>query len=209
MRKLILPIALLVLAGCGAKDATHASEDPKNAALPPSKVWPVTEEMKTGAATVVGRVMPAMATKDATGKTVDLASLDPKRKILFYAINKDCPCCVTATPLINQLATNPDAPIVIGMLLGTPSEAEAWNSAHQPKFPVIPVWKEITDTLGMKAGVYMTLIGLDRKVEKVYPGYSKNVLNEIAKADWKDAPDDETSGCDFEMVNKKDNGLGR
>jgi len=208
---LIVALAAVTLVGCGQKSEVDSpSENPKNAILPGSKVFPVTPKMVAEADEVKGKVIPAMATRTVDGKTFDTGTLDPSKKALFYAINKECPCCVTATPFVNKLATAPNL-TVVGVLFGTPDEASAWVNANQPKFPVISTEdKAIIAAFGMKAGVYMTLVGADKKIEKVYPGYSEKMLNELYPGQtWPDAPKDETSGCDFEGSKKPDNGKGR
>lgn len=101
------------------------------------------------------------------------------RPALYYFIEKGCPCCRDAKPLIDRLHTRyGDVANVIGVVN---EDAAGWARATKPRFRTIDdPGGRIARKAGAKTGTHLTLIGRNGRVLLNSPGYSAPVLRRIA-----------------------------
>lgn len=191
----------------------HPSEDPKSAFILPSKIYPVTEQMRAEAMAMSAKKAPDFRRPDTSGRTHTLASLTNGRPLLLYFIDKDCPCCVTALPVVERVReAYRDALNVAGVIGAGGKAAKEWVEANRPSYLVIqdPDLKVIR-AYKAKAGAYMALIAPSGTIERLYPGYSRGIVKELGERvaqlakvpprplKLDDLSEDAVSGCEFPL----------
>lgn len=204
-------VASVALCGCGSRQ-DHPADDPSSAILDPSKVHPVTQDMKTAAAQASQKTAPAFEAKDDDGQPISLASLSGGKPVLLYFIEKDCPCCVTAEPFIERFAAAyKDKVQVAGVINSTVPDAHGWRLKNRFPCPVISDPKsEIIKKYEIVTATYSVLINQQGKIELLTPGYSTELIRKLDSAaaklcglpdsgrvDTTGAPAKPTSGCAF------------
>lgn len=175
------------------------------------KDHPVTPEMSKAAASLGASAAPDFRLTSLEGEEETLQGLSQSRPLLIFFIEKQCPCCLGAKKFVDELATAYQGHLnVVGIINADQKVAEGWKLATRPKFQIL-LDPKMTAIQAYKAerGVYTTLIAPGGKVDKAYPGYSREMLQDasqrIAKlagiparpVEVKDAPDTMTSGCPF------------
>jgi|GEM_PF-1589318 len=184
----------------------------EEAALKQQEDHPVTDEMIKTAAELGQQDAADFSLSDGKGTTHSLQGLTANGKpLLIFFIEKQCPCCLGAKHFVDRLADNYEGKAsVIGVINATGKEAETWRQLTQPHFLILedPSQKTIR-AYAAERGVYTTLVTPDGKIEKAYPGYSLETLQDISAriarlANIPDkgfkseaAPKKLTSGCIF------------
>lgn len=211
IRSMVLTgLAGVILAGCVGAER-DASLDPQSSIVPPSKVHPVTPEMQRHADALALKDAPAFSLPDLKGLTMTNATLGPGKPQFFYFINSECPCCVTAEPIVQRLFEEyGEAVEFAGIIDADQKRAQKWAEANGATYTILLDPKKTTiAAFGAEAGVYMAVVNKEGKIDKLYPGYNKESLKELSarlarlggvepKAiDFPDAPDKLTSGCTF------------
>ncbi|MCE9558081.1 MAG: peroxiredoxin family protein [Armatimonadetes bacterium] len=216
MRKTLAFLPLLLFGGCQAPTRLDPSLDPKSAYLDPSIVHPVTPEMKELAAAKSSVPAPKFNLVGSDKKSHSLESFAGK-PTLYYFINKDCPCCVDATPFVDRIAVEVKSAVnVVGILDGTAKDAELWAYVNSVKYLILADPDlAVIHAFGAKTGVYMAIVDENGVVVKLYPGYSQSGLQAIVSSlsslarikeptvSFKGAPERSTSGCSFDDKTKR------
>lgn len=189
----------------------HPSEDPKNAFILPAKIHPVTEKMNAEAMTLTAKKAADFNQPDTSGKMLSLFSLTKDRPLLLYFIDKECPCCVTALPVVERIRSAYRKELnVVGVIDTGGAAAKKWVEANQPSYPVLqdPEFKVIK-AYKAKAGAYMALIRPGGTIDRLFPGYSRSLVKELGdrvahlakvpprKIKLDDLSADPVSGCEF------------
>lgn len=185
----------------------HPSQDPASAIVDPSKVRPVTTLQDQNAAEQVGKPVPPFKMESTLGKTVDYPAISDGKPVFIYFIQKECPCCVEAEPFISTLFEfyAGDAKFV-GVINAGVAEGKTWAMKNEIGFPLLSDEKTAwIKAMKVESGVTMALVNPDGVIQKVWPGYSKPILTEIAQAlnpkkevpIFENAPEKPTSGCRF------------
>ena len=174
---------------------------------------PVTPEMARAATNLVGSRAPIFHALGTNNQGFDVASAKSTKPVLLFFIETDCPCSKDASVFFNQLhRAYSKSCEVIGVINADRPTAKGWAKAVGCEFPIVadPDLKVI-GSYKISASVYSTIISKDGKINKSYPGYSKDILDEISgrlatlahtsKVDlnFDKAPKKLISGCPFDL----------
>jgi len=175
---------------------------------------PVTPDMEAAAVSLEAQQAPDFSLKDTDGKVHTLASLTDGKPLLIFFVEKECPCCLGAKHFVDRLAMAYREQLnTVGIINAEGAVARTWVKATEPKFMLL-------EDPGMKAiraykaerGVYTTLIAPGGRIEKAYPGYSQEMINDTSnriaklagvpakKIESAAAPKETTSGCVFPAI---------
>ncbi len=197
-----------------ALDPNLGIADPEAAAslaLRPQEDHPVSPDMEAAAESLGSSAAPDFQLTDTEGKTHTLASLTKDKPLLIFFVEKECPCCLGAKHFVDRLAMAYRGQLnTVGIINAEGAVARAWVKATQPKFTLLQDPK-MTAIQAYKAerGVYTTLIAPGGQIDKAWPGYSQEMLNDASariakiagvpakKIESAAAPEEMTSGCVF------------
>ena len=171
----------------------------------------VTPEMTKETAQQAKRVAPAFQVKDVDGKDVTIAPANGERPQFVYFVLDGCPCSFDAEPLFHDLYDRYKGKVdFISVTDGDQKKARTWSDQMLTPYAVVPDPKlEIIHGFQARSSVYSALITKDGRIEKMWPGYSKAILEEqnekMAKLlgekskpfDAKYAPIEKATGCAF------------
>ena len=170
----------------------------------------VTPEMALKAEKLAGAKTPSNTVVASNGKAYRLDGTKPS---LLFFIEADCPCSRDATPFVNRLQAHFGKSCqVIGVINANKDTASAWIKTVGCSFPIVadPTLKLI-GSYGAVSSVYTTVVAPGGRIEKIYPGYSQQVLKEIANRlsrlskqptpiiNFSGAPKKLLSGCPFDI----------
>lgn len=193
--------------------AVHPSEDPKNAFILPAKIHPVTKKMDADTMAMSAKKATDFNQPDENGKMHSLAELSKDKPLLLYFIDKECPCCITAMPVVERVRqAYQDELNVYGVIDAGGQIAKKWVDANKPGYPVLqdPEFRLIK-AFKAQAATYMVLIKPGGQIERAFPGYSRSMIKELgdriahlAKVQPRmlkldDLSKDAVSGCAFVM----------
>lgn len=172
---------------------------------------PVTPEMTAAASSKAKRSAPGYAGEDAYGKPYSVGSPAADRPQFIYFIKDGCPCSIEVQPLFNDLAKRYQGQIdFVGIIDRDTKDARRYHTdmlmhgqiVADPKLEIIKAWD-------IERSAYSALVTRDGRIEKMWPGYSIEILKEMNRKfaaitgaeekpfDTKYIPRDETSGCSF------------
>lgn len=172
---------------------------------------PITAEMEKAADAVVGGTAPEISLIDTDKKPQTLSGYLAKGPVVLVMIKDGCPCSIEAQPFFNELASHFSGKATFVGVTDAPwREASKYKDDFAVPFPILmePGMKTF-EAYHSPRSVYTTIINPSGKVVKMFPGYSKQILNEIAstvatEANTKApvlnlamAPERANSGCEF------------
>lgn len=171
----------------------------------------VTAVMNKETAAQTKKIAPAFEVKDVEGKVVTLAPANGQRPQFVYFVLDGCPCSFDAEPLFQELYERYKGKIdFISVTDGDEKKARTWSDQMLVPYAVVPDPNlEIIHAYNARSSVYSALVTPDGHIEKMWPGYSKGILEEqnkkMAEAlgikpepfDAKYAPVEKAAGCAF------------
>jgi len=157
---------------------------------------------------------PRFQTVDFADKPVEIAPSNGTRPQFVYFIKDGCPCSFEVEPLFKSLARQYKGKVdFIGVIDKGPKEARQWSVDLLVAHPIVPdPQQKIIGAYKATNSAFSALVSADGKVIKMWPGYSKDILQEMnvrmanetktrAKSfDPKWAPIKRSAGCVFEKV---------
>jgi peroxiredoxin len=160
----------------GAKAATPNSP---NSGTDP--VHPVTPEMATAAAAFTKRQAPDFALPDPKGKTWTLKELTGPKPLFIYFILDGCPCSTDAEPLFHSLYARFKGKVnFVGVIGSDGKTAASWAQKHDMPYTILADPKLVAvHAYDAKHSVYNALVTADGRIEKMWPGYSAEMLKEV------------------------------
>jgi peroxiredoxin len=172
---------------------------------------PVTPEMTSNSAAQSNRVAPSFALEGTDGNMHRLAQDTLDRPLVLVFIMNTCPCSTTAQPFFNKLwQAFHDKVAFLGVINSDMTEAKAWQSTNNVPFPILPDPKEaVIRSYKAEHSAYSALITSNGDLEKLWPGFSKTMLQATGKRlaeltgqkppdfSFADAPEKMFSGCPF------------
>lgn len=183
--------------------------DSKNFALAPRH--PVTQAMWDKAMKQGGA--DAYDFRLSTSESEQLRLFDQLEKtpVVLIATKDGCPCSIESQPFFNQLYNlYQDKAAFIDLIDAAIPVAQLYKRSQDVEYPVVcSTIKEPFLAYRFKQSVTVALIGQNRKIKKVWPGYSAAMLEELSQAiadeakvpkreaKFADAPKEMTSGCYF------------
>lgn len=172
---------------------------------------PVTPEMTKLTDAEAKTVAPGVTVKDVMGKEVALASPAAERPQFIYFVKDGCPCSFDAEPLFHDLSKQFKGDIdFVSVTDATPEKAKRWYTQMLVPYPVVSDPKQdLINTYKATNSVFSMLVDKSGHIDKMWPGYSVDILKEMnsrmAKLaavpekpfDTKYAPEKKASGCAF------------
>lgn len=130
----------------------------------------------------VGKTASDFKATGSDGKQHTLSSLTAKGPVFLYFIKTTCPVNAEAVKYFNRVAAGYKGKVAfVGIIDGEKEEYQTWQAKFKAPYTVIldPDMKIIKsyDALRSPWGV---LVGQDKKIAKVWDGYSVGQLNDIA-----------------------------
>lgn len=192
-----------------AKDP--AAIDLKSVAFRERHEHPITQNMLAAADRQALKTAPAFESSDLDGKALSLASLTEKKPLVLFFIEEHCPCSRDASPFLDAIQADfGDACTVVGVINAEAAEARGWVKAANCHYRVIADPNDaIITAYAAQRSVYTTLIAPGGKIAKTYPGYSAEMLTDLASRivslgavpakpfSFDAAPKKLTAGCPF------------
>ena len=172
---------------------------------------PVTPEMTVKTDAVAKKVAPAFTVKDVVGKEVTLASPAAERPQFVYFVMDGCPCSFDAEPLFHDLSKQFEGEVdFVSITDAKPEKGKKWFTQMLVPYPVIADPElELINAYKATNSVFSVLIDKNGHIDKMWPGYSVDILKEMnsrmaklagveeKQFDTKYAPIKKTSGCAF------------
>jgi len=172
---------------------------------------PVTLKMTQDAQAVVGEPAPEIALKDQDGKDFKLSGVVHDSPVLVVMVKDGCPCSMEAQPFFNQLAKAYGSKAqFVGVTDAAKYNASKFHDDFNVPYTLVSEPGMHTfEAYQSPRSVYTTLIAKGGAVRHMWPGYSKQLLDEINSAlakesdlpkatlDQKEAPERPSSGCKF------------
>lgn len=182
----------------------------KDLAIHDQNNYPVTKDMADAAEKQGAKKAADFSLVGTDGKTYTLTALTNKPLLIFF-IEKECPCCLGAKYFVDKMKElYGDDVNAVGIINAEGKVAKAWEKTTKPTFTVLqdPGMGTIR-AYAASRGVYTTLVAQDGTIDKAYPGYSIEMLQDLSSriaklAGVEDkgfespaAPSVMTSGCLF------------
>lgn len=172
---------------------------------------PVTAAMVSATAACEGKPAPLFEARTWDGRPLRLRDLLGKPVVLI-AVKDGCPCSYESQPYFNQLAHGyEERAVFLGAIQGDAALAKKWMSDLEVPYEVAPdPDKKLLKAYRAPRSVYVTLIGKDGIVLRMWPGWSKAMLEEMNRLiaaetgatpvnlNLAGAPIKPNSGCEFE-----------
>ena len=179
--------------------------------VPTQPRHPVTAAMWKQAHTAQGMLAPDFTVIDTDGTQRSLDDLTKSGPLFIYFVLDGCPCSLEAEPHYEDLAMQFHG--AVSFLAVTNSDEQSatkWKREFAVPFPVVAQPQlELMNKFAVQRAVYCLLIGKDKKIISMWPGYSASMLQAVNKEmanatglpvkpfDSKLAPEIMTSGCAF------------
>lgn len=171
----------------------------------------VTAQMLAFTGSKTDKQAPEFQTKSTNGDEVKIAPSTGTRPQFVYFVMDGCPCSVDAEPLFHDLFTRFGSKIdFISVTDADQTKAKRWAGQMGVMYSVIPdPKKNIVHGFGATNSVFSALVLPNGKISKMWPGYSKDILEEMNQRmstltavaekpfDTKWAPIKRASGCNF------------
>jgi len=177
-----LPLAV-VMAGTGVWLLTSASRfvptnSPNNGTEPRH---PVTPDMSAGATALAKKIAPDFSLPDSRSQIHTLSELTKDKPLYIYFILDGCPCSTDAEPLFHKLWERYKNQInFVGVIGSDQKTAAQWQKDHQMPYTILadPQLKVI-HAYDARHSVYNALVTRDQRIDKMWPGYSHDMLIEV------------------------------
>jgi peroxiredoxin len=172
----------------------------------------VTPEMLAHTEKAANTAAPTFQAEATDGKTYDLAALTREGPIALVFIKEGCPCSIDSQPYFNRLFAAYGARVpFFGVIDGPVNRAGKWARVNHADFPILSD-EDLTIVHDYKAesSAYMALVAKGGTIEKLWPGYSVEMLEDasarlaklagldVQPIDTTAAPTDEMlTGCPF------------
>jgi peroxiredoxin len=115
------------------------------------------------------------------GRTYSFEEMTRARPLAIVFIKDGCPCSDQAAPYFQRLQELYEGHArVVGIIDGDVEVARRWASDHKTCYPVLPDPKlEVIQAYGAKGSAYVALVAAGGKIERIWPGYSGEMLREL------------------------------
>jgi peroxiredoxin len=171
---------------------------------------PVTEEMIRSTGDMSSKAAPFFKLKDAHGIEVQLGGAGPRPQFVYFILD-GCPCSIDVQPFFNRFYKRyKDKVDFIGVINTGVAKAKDYAGTTTLLHPLVcDEDLKIVDAYGAKESTYSVLVNRDGTIERMWPGYSQDILREmnsrLAKLagvkeepfDVAYAPKQKSSGCFF------------
>jgi peroxiredoxin len=174
---------------------------------------PVTEQMEVDAKSFLGKDMPEFELKNERGELMKSADFVGEKPAVLIMTKDGCPCSIESQPYWTSMAKHyRESAKFFAMIDTKPAGGLNFKDDFGVPYPILSSeTDQVFRQFGAKQSVYIYLMNRDGKVEAVWPGYSRSMLQELNKrlseltgteaqqTDFGIAPEEMTSGCYFFM----------
>ncbi|APW62531.1 peroxiredoxin family protein [Paludisphaera borealis] len=172
----------------------------------------VTKEMADASKAMVERTAPHFEAVAVDGRTYNLGELRRRGPVVLTFAKFGCPCSEAAQPFFNRLhAAYPEAGF-FGVIDVEAEKATRWAERFRIDYPLLldPAL-QIVRAYEIENSAYVVVVDADGRILNHWPGYSSGMLQELGATlarlsdtaerpiDVVDAPDQEYSGCPFDL----------
>jgi len=161
----------------------------------------VTPEMLAATEKASQTAAPAFQAEATDGKTYDLAELTKSGPVVLAFVKEGCPCSVESQPYFNRLfeAYGTKVPF-FGVIDGPVNRAEKWGRVNDAAFPILSdVDLMIIHDYKAESSAYLAIVSKGGTLEKLWPGYSVEMLDDasarLAKLAGMDVQPIDTTGA--------------
>jgi peroxiredoxin len=183
---------------------------------------PVTTEMAQRSEAQSNRQAPRFDLEGTDGNMHALTGATKDGPLVLLFIRYNCPCSETAQPFFNRLWQGYHEKVgFLGVINGDMTKAKAWQSANQIPFTILADPKEsVIQSYEAEHSAYSALVTSNGALEKLWPGFSKTMLNTLSKRlaeltgqepaalQVADAPEEMYSGCPFKWASAAKSAAG-
>lgn len=171
----------------------------------------VTPRMLTASAKMQDVAAPGFEAPATDERVYDIKKLTQAGPVVLVFIKDGCPCSQAAQHFFNVLFYEFAKHVrFLGIFDGSVSKARKWAAQYQAPFPLLsdPDLR-IVHEYKAENSAYVALIAKGGRIEKLWPGYSADMLTEAAAClsrltgvdakpiDVQDAPVEMTTGCPY------------
>ena len=171
----------------------------------------VTPEMLEATEKMAQKEAPVFRAEATDGKSYSLEELTTGGPVLLAFIKETCPCSRAAEPFFNRLHDAYGSNVsFFGVIDGSVDTGRSWAKENHVRFPILsdPDLKMVHEYKA-ESSAYVALIAKGGKIEKLWPGYSIEMLREASERlarlagtdvktiDATDAPTEMTTGCPY------------
>ncbi len=142
---------------------------------------PVTEAMLSSAAQKAKSPAPDFSLPDAKGNTFRLGDFSKQMPVVIVSTLTDCPCTMESQPIWNTFAKGLQGKVqFFGLARNSAAEISEFSTNFEVPYPIlIDANKEIIKELNVPNSVYVVIVSQDGKIYKIWPGYSKAMVQEM------------------------------
>ncbi|WP_422927923.1 peroxiredoxin family protein [Singulisphaera sp. PoT] len=173
----------------------------------------VTPAMLESSNKMASQAAPGFDSQATDDRSYRLEALIQEGPILLAFIKDGCPCSTAAQPYFNRLHDAYGTSLkFFGVFDGSVSKAKAWAAENKVRFPILadPELK-IVRAYKAENSAYVALVSKGGTIEKLWPGYSSEMLKDVSlrlarladtdpkPIDTTDSPDEMLSGCPFDL----------
>lgn len=177
----LIGIGMLVLVATGTIKRVPKETEPADSFVDSTPRHPVTDLMVKVSDRYSRKTAPDFTLKDASGKEFSLDNLVKSGPVVLVAVLDGCPCTTDSQPLFNSLAKKFEGKVnFAGLYNHAAARAPKWIESHSVKYPtLIDEAGKVCHLYGLENSVYTVLIRQDKTIEKIWPGYSQDMLKEL------------------------------
>jgi len=172
----------------------------------------VSEEMAESSRAMLRRIAPPFEAVASDGRACKLGELLRNGPVVLTFIKTGCPCSEAAQPFFNRVhAAYPDARF-LGVIDAEADAAARWAERFRIAYPLLldPGLRIVRD-YEVENSAYIVVIDPGGRIVRHWPGYSADMLRELGLTlagltgaaerpiDVADAPEQEYSGCPFDL----------
>jgi len=177
---LVVPSFLALASFAGLLLVVNKSKPIANGTLDINEIpkHPVTAAMLTKTGAMKAKVAKSFNVKDVNGRTVVIGGIGLKKPQFVYFVHEGCPCSYSAEPLFHALAEQFKGQVdFVSVTNASKEEAKKWINEMDVDYPVVSnPTVEIMKAYGADSSAYSALVTTDGKIQKMWPGFSRDLL---------------------------------
>jgi peroxiredoxin len=157
------------------------------------------------------QIAPAFRAEATDGKIYGLEDATSEKPLVLTFIKDGCPCSEAAEPFFDRLfAAYRDEIRFLGVIDADVSRAKEWAKQNLVPYPILAdPESRIVHNYKAESSAYVALVSKDGTIEKLWPGYSAQMLNDASQrlarlsggepkpVNTSDAPAEMTTGCPY------------
>lgn len=181
---LAVPAGLIALTLLVPKEKQHISigNTADDLGLRDQVLHDVTPSMADEATKLQAKKAPDFTLIDTNGTSWSLKTLTGDKPLFMFFIEDKCPCCLDGKNYVDALADlYSDKANIVGVINAHGDVAQKWVKEVKPRFRVLQdAPQKVISAYGAKRGLYAVLVRPDGTIDKVWPGYSIPMIDDLS-----------------------------